>query len=945
MTELAARINSQMAALHGAGSIAGGGAGSVGAFTAGSIVGGLAGRLGGGGGTGGATFVPPVPSSGPPSTPDNIAGGNVVPIRSSGQSSRSGVMGGVGRVAAGALGLAGLGFLGGPVAAAGLMGFGSTIFTDYNRNKSPRSAPIDYPRYLVRWRGNIGRGIERRDSYDNMVSSGFANHGYGTEFLGPSEAESPFLAGHTRLYRSGGVGEIEARMGEHRLFWTPSTAVARIYGTMSGNEFIDDKILRYTDVPNSAFDRTLITNFLAWNENFEYHPLSEQYRSWEHFVRDHIGGTPTAFLAEGEEIMPWDYDRRYGMMAGTEYDPLPMSVWLSGLPGGYGQERNIEGRRRYAKAILAARSRNRRIIDVTSDERGGWNPGAIAYGVRSAPGRAYNWLFGEEPASFTIDDAGRVRGPRGRFVSGARLEASGYERVGNEYRHPDRMGFFGATRFGRGLRAVDNAAFFGGFGKIAGSLHASREMRTSASHFLDWFEDDPFNRAQAFHRHHGTMSSSLTGRHRRRYNRRLRGILDGLDPLDRTFLGLDSGDLGLEDAEPARSWFDRQFGDDDDDLERKGSLYSAISMRSKMIGTSLLGTATFIPGGLRNVALGLGFSTLFGGGIGLMGVGAGLAIGGSALTFRRFARGRTTPEGAQIPGDIRGTEVLDDLVAQFHSLVDTIATAVGPGLMQLAEMISSAMSTIGGAIDWLQQYQGIGRDVVGDQAAGILQTAAPFVGAGVGALAGVKLGATLGGTIGAGAGPIGALIGLGAGGLAGLAGGAMAGGFLFGQDDEAPTGIGRFIQGYNPTIMENYLSDEFVSLLQAEPKLLEDLSLVPFGERRTSRSSGLPMRYGGTGDLVSRLVALNAGEPYSATEMSFLTNQAYMYKRSQELAGTPMGMARDVPTLPYESRSLSGMDRLLGQLRGEYPQYADRINVGLLQDRGIDIGRYGYNIP
>ena len=613
--------------------------------------------------------------------------------------------------------------------------------------------------------------------------------------------------------------------------------------------------------------------------------------------------------------------------------------------------------------------------------------GSIGRRIQSSGGAAINYLFGQEPAPYALDSGGKVRDRRGRFVSRTLIEQAGFELFDNEFRKPDRVGFLGATRTGRGLRVLDEP-----FARMRTHYRGIRDDKRTADLVLDHFETDPVYRQRLVRKYNRNLGDRASARHMRGYRKRLSGILEGMDPSDLEMLDL-ADDALLNKG--GRNFFGRRSGIDLDDDVAGGSLYRAISMRSKMAGTAMLGTATFLPRQMRATMLGLGFSTLFGGAVGLMGVGAGLAVGGSALTFGRYAKGRTTADGAEIPGHAEGAEALQSLVSGFHMLVDTIATGVGPALQGLVESIGSAMTGISIAVDWIYQARGFGRNIVGNQAASIATGIAPVVGTAAGLWAGAKLGGTLGAAIGSGAGPAGLVIGGLAGALVGTVGGAVAGDWIFGEDSEegVPYGLGRFIQGgavvapvlgrspdakINPLNKKNYLGEAFLSLLEAEPDLLEGLDFlydssvsssyysrrpVPAGKkkRKTDRFGQIQYntidgyskdragiisivdttRFGNIQELKTRLNELNQGDPYSAQELDYLYQMAAEYKAS---LATPFVNIETQSRLYDQALSKIRIREYLGALGQDYPEYADRITLDMVKGGyyGGEIDRIGF---
>ena len=129
--------------------------------------------------------------------------------------------------------------------------------------------------------------------------------------------------------------------------------------------------------------------------------------------------------------------------------------------------------------------------------------------------------------------------------------------------------------------------------------------------------------------------------------------------------------------------------------------------RQVRLGDFLLGSATGLPGPLRNVALGTGFTARFGGALGFAGLGVGVGAGVSGLLFNRF---RTGPGGPGQVGDIGANRAFNDLVEGATEVADVLATQFGPGLVSavegLADFAQGLANFFGGAGDVFDRGQG-----------------------------------------------------------------------------------------------------------------------------------------------------------------------------------------------------------------------------------------------
>ena len=172
------------------------------------------------------------------------------------------------------------------------------------------------------------------------------------------------------------------------------------------------------------------------------------------------------------------------------------------------------------------------------------------------------------------------------------------------------------------------------------------------------------------------------------------GFEDDDGPGRRTYRGTSRAGVGSGGGvflgTPRRSRFRRRGGYPGGIVESETGRASGYfsSPRQRRTGDFLLGTATFLPRTLRNTALGAGFTTRFGGGLGLVGLGAGAGIGGSYLIGREFAE-----ENAQAATAVR------ELIREFDDLGDAIVGGFGPaitlaieGLGDFANFVNAVIS-------------------------------------------------------------------------------------------------------------------------------------------------------------------------------------------------------------------------------------------------------------
>ena len=332
-------------------------------------------------------------------------------------------------------------------------------------------------------------------------------------------------------------------------------------------------------------------------------------------------------------------------------------------------------------------------------------------------------------------------------------------------------------------------------------------------------------------------------------------------------------------------------------------------------GTGVLGSATFLPPVLRNVALGTGFSMLFGGAMGVMGLGVGAAVGAPAYSLYRQSRGGTQ-QGLQLPGDVRTGQGLDDLISEVHRAANALSQLLTPAAEALANVFGSVASGVAEFTEWMNRNQGRGREgldwLLGSRAGGeAAKWARATVSAGgvfTGAWAGAKAGAMVGAGGGSLAGGVGAAPGAIIGGLAGTIvggiSGATAADWAFG-DQDGPSQLGRYLQDPVDRWSAQYsqrMSRAFSGMPPTHPLAVQAVQGTRFSsgaEQAFIANLDLireqnPARYREmldrtSGALQSFLESTNQGHPYTYAELQFMHRQLVDYNIEQT------GSRRSIP--------------------------------------------------
>ena len=132
--------------------------------------------------------------------------------------------------------------------------------------------------------------------------------------------------------------------------------------------------------------------------------------------------------------------------------------------------------------------------------------------------------------------------------------------------------------------------------------------------------------------------------------------------------------------------------------------------RLQRFGDIALGTATFLPRSARNKALGIGFTSRFGGAVGIVGLGIGAGLGTGAFLGSRAYTGYTSSEGIEFGGVPEVTEAVAELSESFSQMASIIGQQLTPAVLQFLEYAESASGGLGevfgGAVGLVTNEQG-----------------------------------------------------------------------------------------------------------------------------------------------------------------------------------------------------------------------------------------------